>query len=165
MGIPGKKICLCPVVKTNQTDFHTPGRDPRLSLKPRPGVWSPCRLGVRPGVHVRRKSGLESGVYVCWKSKSGPESTPTPKPCSGAGIHARPKALLRAGIRALPKSRAPEPGSAPVSKAPSRKPESMSAGSPFWKPESAPKVPVRVRNILLLDQIHPPSSRRIWPVR
>lgn len=52
LGIPGKKICLCPIVQTNQTDFHTSGRDPHLLQNPVP----------KSGIHVVQKPDPESGV-------------------------------------------------------------------------------------------------------
>lgn len=139
LGIPGKKICLCPIVKTNQTDFHTSGRDRRAVPKPCPGAW------------IRTLSP---------KPRPEPESAPAPKPRPGAGIRARSKVLPWSWDPHLPPKPRPGAGIHVVQKS---DPESgvRTAGILAL----CPKVPVRARNSLLLDQIHPPSSRRIWPVR
>ena len=151
LGIPGKKICLCPIVQTNQTDFHTSGRDRRAVPKPALEPESAPAPKPRPGARIRPLS---------------------PKPCPGAGICARPKTSSRSRDPRPLQSPTLELGSAPAPKPRpgagiyvGQKPDPESGVRTAGILERCSKVPIRARNGLPLDQIHPPSRQRIWPVR
>lgn len=151
LGIPGKKICLCPIVQTNQADFHTSGRDRRAVPKPalEPGLTR-CSKALPWSLDPHPVSQTPSIAGICAHPKASsrsldphwlqspalePESAPAPKPRPGAGIYVGQKPDPESGVR--------------------------TAGIL----ERCSKVPIRARNGLPLDQIHPPSRQRIWPVR